>query len=110
MQQEESTPSNEEGSPYQPESPVSSGSTVCLLVGAEFTATDGSILDSYATQLKIGDSRCMIIAEESRGVYHFALSGFGENANGCVSILVHHNRSSLPSKSMEKVALSYGCI
>jgi hypothetical protein len=79
-------------------------------VGAELTATDGSILDSYATQLKIGDSRCMIVAEESRGAYRFAFSGFSENADGSISILVRHNRSSLPSKSMEKLALSYGCI
>jgi hypothetical protein len=61
-------------------------------VGGELTATEGNILNSYATRLNIENSICMIVAENSRAAYHLASAGFSENANGSVSVLVHHNQ------------------
>lgn len=66
------------GSPNTPVSPVAQA----------VPASDGSLLQSYVDQLKVVESRCMIIGEDSRGILCYAVAGHIIGDDGGVGIVV----------------------
>ena len=65
-------------------SPVANG---CL------TSAVGGILSAYVSQLKIGQNRCLSVAQDERGVVCYVLAGHVLGPGGSVSISVSPSRS-----------------
>lgn len=79
---------NQPSSGHQLEDLGGNSTAVSPVAHGRLTNSDGDILSAYVSQLKIGQNRCLSVAQDEHGVVCYAVAGHVLGPGGSVSISV----------------------